>query len=186
VISVGALTWAPEFLNLKLHLSIVDAGRVIALYGVMSAAASFASAATARRLGDRGTILFSLILSILLVAIFGIATNPAEAVLLAAGLGWMGMLYFAPLFALVPYATKQGPAAAGVAFGIFNSVSNVGSFVAPVFMGYILDRTASFGITFAAVGLLGTIGIVGGLMIQGRSGHVPVPGTERPTSSSDG
>jgi MFS-type transporter involved in bile tolerance (Atg22 family) len=81
-------------------------------------------------------------------------------------LGVGGSMYFGPLTALVPYSSGRGIQAAGLSFGIFNTMSNVGSFISPIIIGYALDLTGSYVIGFTTLGILGISGVIGALLIH--------------------
>ena len=76
------------------------------------------------------------------------------------------MLYFAADFGLIPYASKQGRSVAGISFGVFNMLSNIGTFVSPIIVGYILDLTGNFFLGFAAVGCIGLLGVLGAIILR--------------------
>jgi MFS-type transporter involved in bile tolerance (Atg22 family) len=82
------------------------------------------------------------------------------------GIGFSGMLYFAADFGLIPYASKQGRSVAGISFGVFNMLSNIGTFVSPIIVGYILDLTGNFFLGFAAVGCIGLLGVLGAIILR--------------------
>jgi MFS-type transporter involved in bile tolerance (Atg22 family) len=51
-------------------------------------------------------------------------------------------------------------------FGVFNTLSNIGTFVSPLFVGYILDATGNFLLGFAAIGCIGVLGMVGAIILR--------------------
>jgi ACS family glucarate transporter-like MFS transporter len=81
-------------------------------------------------------------------------------------LGIGGNLFLGPVFALVPYSSAQGIQAAGFSFGIFNTLSNVGSFLSPIIIGYTLDVTGSYLVGFTLLGVIGISGVIGALLIR--------------------
>jgi MFS-type transporter involved in bile tolerance (Atg22 family) len=76
------------------------------------------------------------------------------------------MFYFAADFSLIPYAAKQGRSVAGMTFGVFNMLSNMGSFVSPIIVGYILDSTGNFLLGFASIGCIGILGVLGAILLR--------------------
>lgn len=158
---VGVLAWTPAFLTSTLHLSEVSAGRVVAIVGAMNILASFAGGLGAQRLGKRRVIALSMLLSLVFPILLGTASSWTAALLWVCGIGFATMLYFGPLFSLVPYVSRQGPEVAGAAFGVFNTLSNIATFLSPILMGYILDSTGSFMLAFAALGMIAIYGLVG-------------------------
>jgi NNP family nitrate/nitrite transporter-like MFS transporter len=166
VVLVGVFAWGSPFLMTRFALSNVEAGRIIALIGVTVIAASFLGGYAAQRIGGRAVIAISMILTVIFPILFGASNSPLAAVLWASGIGFAGTFYFAPVFALIPYAAKQGKAVAGIEFGVFNTLSNIGSFISPVLFGYVLDSGAGFGAGFAILGAFGLLGIMGALMLR--------------------
>jgi NNP family nitrate/nitrite transporter-like MFS transporter len=166
VVLVGVFAWGSPFLTTKFALSNVDAGRIVALIGAMVIAASFLGGYAAQRIGGRAVIAISMTLTVIFPILFGVSNSPFAAVLWVSGIGFAGTFYFAPVFALVPYASKQGQAVAGIEFGVFNTLSNVGSFISPVLFGYVLDSGGGFGTGFAILGAFGLFGIIGALLLR--------------------
>jgi MFS family permease len=173
-IPIGVLAWAPTFLTSKLSLTQVDAGRVIAIIGVTNVLASYVGGMAAVWLGKRWVIVLSMVLAMVFTILFGISSSVWMVIVSLAGIGWGGMLYFASVFALVPYASKRGPEAAGMTFGIFNTIGNVGNFVSPILLAYVLDSTRSFTTGFTVLGLVALLGVLGGLLLR----DIESPGSE--------
>jgi len=95
----------------------------------------------------------------LLAVLFG--SNTALAVALFT---LVGAAYFAfhPCFWAVP-TTFLGESAAAAAIGLINSVGNLGGFVGPLVMGYLVTRTRSF--TAGLLYLVGSLCLSGLLML---------------------
>lgn len=168
VVMVGVLAWIPAFLNARLGLNEVDAGRLIAVIGVVGIVASFAGGILSQKIGPRPVILISMVLLAASPYFIGISGSWQVALFWMSMLGIGGSLYFGPLTALVPYSSDRGVEFAGLSFGIFNTMSNVGSFISPIIIGYALDTTGSYLVGFTALGALGISGVVGALLIRER------------------
>jgi MFS family permease len=166
VVTVGMLAWMPSFLALNLKLTPVDAGRLIATVGIVGIVSSFAGGVMSQRIGPKVVVLASMILLAVVPVLFATSTSALGALLAVIILGVAGNIYFGPIMALVPYSSRQGLQAAGISFGIFNTLSNIGNFIAPIVVGYALDLTGSYLIGFTTLGVIATSGIVGALMIQ--------------------
>ncbi len=108
-------------------------------------------------------------LSLLLAVIFG--TNMTLAVTLFT---LVGACYFAfhPCFWAVPTAFLSESAAAA-SIGWINSLGNLGGFVGPLLMGYLVSRTGSFkaGLLY----LVGSLFVSGALMLALGEGRRPTP-----------
>jgi ACS family tartrate transporter-like MFS transporter len=83
---------------------------------------------------------------------------PSILLLSIAALGLASML--APFWALATSAVGGTGAAAGIA--LINSVGNVGGFVGPYLLGWVLDTTHSF---TAGLVVIGSILIAGGALV---------------------
>ncbi len=166
VVTVGLLAWMPAFLMANLNLNEVDAGHLIATVGVAGIAASFAGGILSHRIGPRPVILVSMVLLVVSPYFIAVSNTWSIATFWMVMLGIGGNLFIGPLFALVPYSSARGIQAAGLSFGIFNTLSNVGTFLSPIIIGYTLDATGSYLVGFTALGIIGISGVIGALLIR--------------------
>jgi len=165
-IIVGIFAWTPAFLTSILHLSDEYAGAILGSIGVATMLGSYAGGIANKWLGKRRTMGLSMILMMVFAGLLGTSNSGLIAAVWISGLGFAGMLYFAADFSLIPYASKQGRSVAGMTFGVFNTLSNIGTFVSPLFVGYILDATGNFLLGFAAIGCIGVLGMVGAIILR--------------------
>jgi predicted MFS family arabinose efflux permease len=167
VVTVGILAWLPNFLTASLSVNEVEAGRIIAVIGVTGVASSFAGGVLSQKIGPRPVIFTSMVLLVVVPYFLATSTSWPDALLWIALLGIGGNIYFGPLTALVPYSSKQGPDVAGISFGVFNTISNIGNFLSPIIIGFALDATGSYVVGFTALGIIGITGVVASLMVTG-------------------
>jgi ACS family glucarate transporter-like MFS transporter len=165
-IVVGIFAWTPAFLTSTLHLSDEYAGAILGSIGVANMLGSYAGGIANKWLGKRRTIALSMILMMVFAVLLGTSNSGLIAALCISGIGFGGMLYFAADFSLIPYAAKQGRSVAGMTFGVFNMLSNIGSFVSPIIVGYILDATGNFLLGFASIGCIGILGVLGAILLR--------------------
>jgi len=165
-IVVGIFAWTPAFLISILHLSDAYAGVILGSIGVANMLGSYAGGIANRWFGKRRTIALSMILMMVFAVLLGISNSGLTAALCISGIGFGGMLYFAADFSLIPYASKQGRSVAGLTFGVFNMLSNIGSFISPIIVGYILDSTGNFLLGFASIGCIGILGVLGAILLR--------------------
>ncbi len=165
-IVVGIFAWTPAFLTSILHLSDAYAGVILGSIGVANMLGSYAGGIANRWFGKRRTIALSMILMMVFAVLLGISNSGLIAALCISGIGFGGMLYFAADFSLIPYAAKQGRSVAGLTFGVFNMLSNIGSFISPIIVGYILDSTGNFLLGFASIGCIGILGVLGAILLR--------------------
>jgi MFS family permease len=167
----GSFAWASDFLITKFGISNSAAGGIVALLGVATIVGSYLGGYADRALGSRQTIATSMILLFFFTILFGYSGSTVEAAILLFGVGFGANLFFAADFSLIPYASTQGVAVAGTTFGVFNTLSNVGSVIAPVLFGVILDATGSFTLGFAVLACTALLGIVGAYLLSLKSLH---------------
>jgi MFS family permease len=166
VVTVGLLAWMPAFLMANLKLNEIGAGHLIAVVGVAGIASSFAGGILSHRIGPRPVVLVSMALLVVSPYFIAVSNTWLIATFWMAMLGIGGNLFLGPLFALVPYSSARGIQAAGLSFGIFNTLSNVGTFLSPIIIGYTLDVTGSYLVGFTALGVIGISGVIGALLIR--------------------
>jgi len=165
-VTFGSFAWASDYLISTFKTSNSTAGGIVALIGVATILGSYCGGISDRRLGSRRTIGVSMLLLFLFTFLFGISGSLVATVVLIFGIGFGANLYFATDFSLIPFASRQGILAAGMTFGVFNTLSNVGSIVSPVLFGIILDRTGSFSLGFGALASIALIGLVGAFLLS--------------------
>jgi MFS family permease len=165
-VTYGSFAWASDFLTTRFSLSNSAAGGIVALIGVSTIIGSYAGGFADKKLGSRTTIGVSMVILFIFTILFGLSRSADEATVLILGMGFGANLYFATDFSLIPYASKQGIAVAGVTFGVFNTLSNVGSVVAPVLFGIILEATGSFTLGFVGLSLFALLGIAGTFLLS--------------------
>jgi MFS transporter, ACS family, aldohexuronate transporter len=176
VVSVGMLAWMPSFMTENLRLTPVDSGRLIATVGMVGIASSFAGGVMSQRIGPRIVVLGSMVLLVIAPVLVATSNSALSALLAVILLGVGGNIYFGPIMALVPYSSRQGLEAAGISFGIFNTLSNVGNFIAPIVVGYALDLTGSYLVAFTALSVIAVSGVAGALMIRTSRAAGVAPG----------
>jgi sugar phosphate permease len=106
--------------------------------------------------------------TLLLAVIFGSNTTVAVTLFTL-----VGACYFAfhPCFWAVPTAFLSESAAAA-SIGLINSLGNLGGFVGPLMMGYLVNRTHSF--TAGLLYLVGSLCLSGTLMLAVGAGRRPL------------
>ena len=165
----GSLAWGSDFLTTKLSISNSAAGEIVAILGLSNIIGSYCGGIADRILGSRLTIAVSMILLFVFTFLFGLSGSIIEAAVFVFGVGFGANLYFATDFSLIPYASKQGLSVAGTTFGVFNTLSNVGSVIAPLLFGVILDATGSFSIGFTALAVMALLGLAGAFLLSSKS-----------------
>jgi predicted MFS family arabinose efflux permease len=165
-IVVGIFAWTPAFLTSILHLSDEYAGVILGSIGVATMLGSYAGGIVNKWLGKRRTIALSMSLLTVFTLLLGTSNSGLIAAMWISGLGFAGMLFFAADFSLIPYASRQGRSVAGMTFGVFNTLSLIGSFVSPIIVGYILDSTGNFLLGFASIGCIGVLGVLGAIILR--------------------
>jgi len=167
VIIYGIFAWTAQFLTSSFSISTSLAGSIVALIGVAAIIGAYAGNMCNRLLGKRPTLALSMVLSIIFTILLGYSSSIIQAAAWIFAIGFASILYFAADFSLIPYAGKQGLAAAGMTFGVFNTLSNIGTFTAPVLFGYILDVTGmNYQIGYITLAGIATLGLAGSILVR--------------------
>jgi nitrate/nitrite transporter NarK len=158
----GILTWAPIYLSGIFQGPYAYVGLISAIAGITNLLGSYSGALSAKKWGGKKTIVASMLMCAILPFAM-IYVDPLVVILVVALLGWCTMLYFAPLWALIPSSVEKGNE--GRAFGVFNTISFLGAFFAPTIVGFILDRTTGYAAGFLAISSFAFPGLVASLLL---------------------
>ncbi|HEX4166013.1 MAG TPA: MFS transporter [Bryobacteraceae bacterium] len=148
---VGLTSYLSIFFHDQYHLSKVQSGdftTVVVLFG------SFlrpVGGVLSDRIG--GYRMLAVLLSGACLTMFGVASLPPAALalaLLALGMGMLGMGNGA-VFQLVP---QRFASSVGIMTGIVGAAGGLGGFFLPSILGFVKQRTGSFGIGFACLALI--------------------------------
>lgn len=157
----GVTFWLPETVGTIGGVGGLGVGLITAVPWVVAAVGLF----FVPRLADRSGAHRPYAAACMLVAAAGLAfsagADPLLAVLFLA-VGAFGFISVLPLFWNLPTRFLSGAAAAG-GIALINSIGNLGSFLAPTFLGVVEERTGSIRIgllTLAAGALLCAVLIV--------------------------
>jgi hypothetical protein len=77
--------------------------------------------------------------------------------------GWAISLYFGPTFGSIPTAVKNEYV--GMGFGVFNTLSFIGSSITAAVTGLILEATQSFNLVFLTISAISILGLAGALAL---------------------
>ena len=157
----GVLTWMPLFLLKKLDFTLIEVGYATAVMGAVMIAASYASGPLSSRIGRAKVILVSMVLCVVTPLLLAYSSSSLEVFVISVLLGVAIMLYFGPTFGAIPGAVKNEYV--GMGFGIFNTLTFVGSSLTSAVTGFILESTRSFYLAFLAISLISLLGLFGSL-----------------------
>ncbi|MFI5420393.1 MAG: MFS transporter [Nitrososphaerales archaeon] len=167
----GVFAWTPIFLTEVFHISNSYAGAIVSVVGLATIAGSYLGGISDRIIGSRKTIAASMLLLVPFTLLLPEANSLILSTICLLGIGFGANLYFASDFSLIPYASKQGIATAGATFGVFNTLSNLGSVISPFLFGLILDLTGNFVLGYTALAIFAVLGIAGSVFISLKSLH---------------
>lgn len=145
--------WLPQIIKRASNGSDFTVGVLTAIPYVVGAIGMVVVARHSDRAGERRghVVVAALVGGTAFAASAGVRTLvPSVAVLSLAMLGLASM--FGPFWALA--TASLGGAGAAAAIALINSVGNTGGFVGPYLIGYIRDRTGSFGWGLVIVGAI--------------------------------
>lgn len=153
--SSAVLIWGPSFLGAERGLSPVDAGFYIAMVNLIGFPAGVLSGVISDRFGRRHLTMFLLAAGGLSVAALAWVTSPLFILGAILGYGLFGKWAAdGPLTAwLGDHAMRKYPAMANALFGINNFARVIGSVLAPLITGALLDqtRTLASGLLLAGI-----------------------------------
>lgn len=156
----GTATWANSYLNQGLHLSLVEAGYVMSLFGIASILCKPLIGILSDWIGGRHKALLILLLGLfgpILIA-FGANERAPLVYPLAVLLGIASYIYSPIMNTAVGESVDRD--LVGTATGLVNTIWQLGSLVSPVVVGAVIDATRNFFygfLTLAAGPVLGTV-----------------------------
>jgi MFS family permease len=167
------LSWLPSYLVTERHFSVRAMGVLAALPFAATAVSSTFFGWLSDRLISRGRsvndvrkgfVVSGLLLCALPLVMSAVVSNSLSIVLLITAFTCMG-LYSSNVWAITQ--TLAGPNAAGRWTGLQNAVANLGSLVAPIVTGFIVKKTGSYFLAFAAASVFMLISSVMYLFVVG-------------------
>ena len=157
----GVLTWMPLFLLKKLNFSLIEVGYATAVMGAVMIAASYASGPLSSRIGRAKVIFVSMVLCVVTPLLLAYSSSFLEVFFVSVLLGLAINLYFGPTFGAIPEAVKTEYV--GMGFGIFNTLTFIGSSITSAVTGFILESTSSFYLAFLMISFISLLGLFGSL-----------------------
>jgi MFS family permease len=156
----GTATWANSYLNQGLHLSLVEAGYVMSLFGIASILCKPLIGILSDWIGGRHKALLILLLGLFGPILIAFGTNQSAPLIypLAILLGIASYIYSPIMNTAVGESVDRE--LVGTATGLVNTIWQLGSLVSPVVVGTVIDATRNFFfgfLTLAAGPVLGTI-----------------------------
>jgi NNP family putative nitrate transporter len=159
----GILTWMPLFLIKKLEFSLNEVGYTSAVMGAMMVLSSYVGGSLSNRISGSKIILITMVICVISPVMFIYSDSSLSVFFISILFGWAIMLSFGPIFGAIPKVVKKE--FVGMGFGIFNTITFIGSSITPAITGYILDVTRNFSFVFLAISLISLIGLAGSLKL---------------------
>lgn len=156
----GIATWANTYMNKQLHLSLVEAGYIMSMFGLAAILCKPIIGILSDLSGGRHKLLLTIVLGLFgpILIWFGANQNPNFVYFLAILLGIAAYIYSPIMNTMVGESVE--PALVGTATGFVNTIWQLGSLLSPLVIGAVIDATSSFFLGFVtlAIGpILGTI-----------------------------
>ncbi|OXM70134.1 MFS transporter [Amycolatopsis sp. KNN50.9b] len=174
----GFITWSNALMVKGIGLSGVQAGGVVAIFGITAIAAKPCIGFVSDLLGGRRKALTVVVLGAFVVAllVFGTRDSLSGFLWVAPFLGVAAYVYSPLMVAMIPRIAGVG--LAGSAAGATNAFWQLGSTVVPVVLGAVFQATHSF---FAAFATLAAGPLVGALLMLGVREQRTAPDREKET-----
>ncbi|POB09263.1 MFS transporter [Sulfobacillus sp. hq2] len=174
----GVTLWMPTIVQHLSSFGPIGVGLLSTLPYIAAVLALWLNSRHSDRTGERKWhIAIPLIVagvSLLLSALVGTASPALSMILLS--LTEAGVMAFLGVFWTLP-PLMVGPAALGSSMGLINGLGNLGGFLGPFLVGYLM--TISHNSMLAGLGLMTTLLVLGGLLILGAQYRSrPVSATE--------
>ncbi|MFJ8815775.1 MFS transporter [Amycolatopsis thermoflava] len=172
----GFITWSNALMVKGSGLTGVQAGGVVAIFGIAAIAAKPCIGFVSDLLGGRRKALTVVVLGAFVVAllVFGTRDSLTGFLWVAPFLGVAAYVYSPLMVAMIPRIAGVG--LAGSAAGATNAFWQLGSTVVPVVLGAVFQATHSF---FAAFATLAAGPLVGALLMLGVREQQPAPDREK-------
>ncbi len=165
--------WLPTIVKALSHATIMQVGWISAIPWICAMVGSLLISARADRTRDYKTHIAGPILAGALFLTLSVLAGPSHPVLAIAALSLcLGFIYCYAVYwaALSSFVAADVLA---VAMGVINAIGNLGGFVGPFMVGYLIDRT---GTPFIGEGfLIGCLVISGLIALQLRNRPVGLP-----------
>ncbi len=156
--TLGAKIWANNFLVKGLHISLVDAGVFVSLFGVGAIVSKTLAGVIADVTGIRKHILgFWMVLSMVpVIVIYGMNTNITMLWILTPLLGLCASLFTTIFTALACEVVE--PRYMGSSVGLANTMWQLGTMVTSFTTGLVMDLTGSYALGFMSLAIAPAIG----------------------------
>jgi predicted MFS family arabinose efflux permease len=159
----GILTWMPLFLLKERGFPLIQVGYITAIMGVMMLVASYVGGGLSGKIGGGKVILTSMMLCVATPLFLAYSHSTLEVFAASMLAGWAISLYFGPTFGSIPTAVKNEYV--GMGFGVFNTLSFIGSSITAAVTGLILEATQSFNLVFLTISAISILGLAGALAL---------------------
>ncbi|MGP4020669.1 MFS transporter [Saccharopolyspora sp. 5N708] len=160
----GFITWSNALMIKGNHISPVQAGVVVAIFGIAAVVAKPLIGVVSDVFGGKRKVLTMIVLGafVATLLLFGTASSLTAFLWIAPFLGIAAYIYSPLMVALIP--NLSGVRLAGSAAGATNAFWQLGSTIVPVVLGVVFQSTGSFFLAFvtlAAGPLLGMLLMLG-------------------------
>lgn len=158
--TIGTGSWANTYMIREFGLSAAHSGWLMTGYGLITIVSMPGIGWLADRFPrHRAVVLVAALLTFaaLLVA-FGFNRNPALLPLLVPCLGAAALGYYPLLSTMLGEAVE--PARIGITTALVNAVWQMGAFLAPIAVGFVLDRTHDYSLAFDLLAVAPVCGVL--------------------------
>jgi predicted MFS family arabinose efflux permease len=174
-------SWLPLYLAGAFDALPAMISAALALLGLAVVVGGWSGGALAIRFGWRRVVAGSLAASAILVGLIPLMPSLLPVVGVAVLIGWVAMLFPAPIQSLFPSVVPTEWTA--LAAGYYNTLGFSGAFAASLVFGLLVDWSGSFAAGWMWLAVVPWLGVAAGLMIQQ---HHSAPNTRWPTTSEGG
>lgn len=173
-------TWLPTHFQLAFGLDKASASQLTGLFNLVGIPMAVIGGIITSKLGLRRPLVIAAG-CIMPVGAVGLCLSPDSAVRYASAivLGAAFFLYVSPLFTVPMELEGMTPRRVALMMGVVFSVSYLVSFVSPLAVGWLKDRTGSFGPGFVVFAVLSSSLALGGYLLPETGPSARRPSQER-------
>ena len=146
--AIGTATWANSYLNNSLGLTLVQAGSIMAFYGMAGLIVKPLIGFISDYMNKKVIAFWALFLFAPVLVWFGMntITNFTYLLILTIVLGTASFMY-SPIMTTIIGETVE-PRLVGGALGLVNGIWQLGALASPLIMGMVIDQTGSYLLVF--------------------------------------
>jgi MFS family permease len=149
--TTATATWANSYLNKSLHLSLVQAGLFMSIFGLAALLSKPVTGILSDYLDRKSLTFWMLILLGPVLLWFGLNQNLSLLYLLIPAMGILGYAFYPVLNTVIGQSVEKR--LLGTASGLVNAMWQLGAMLSPLAVGAVIDATGNYFYCFATMAI---------------------------------